>query len=82
MKYEEEETFLQTVIGHGLERDDLRDELYVMCKNKSCSLKKVNVMMIFKNFLKVCVSLPITLLLTCVRRYIYRYIFCFLRVSV
>jgi len=33
MKYEEEETFLHTVIGHGLERDDLRDELYVMCKN-------------------------------------------------
>ncbi|XP_046440084.1 myosin-I heavy chain-like isoform X4 [Daphnia pulex] len=35
MKYEEEETFLNTVIGHGLERDDLRDELYVMCMRQS-----------------------------------------------
>ena len=33
MKYEEEETFLQTVISQGLERDDLRDELYVICKS-------------------------------------------------
>ena len=32
MKYEEEEIFLRTVVGHGLERDDLRDEIYVMCK--------------------------------------------------
>ena len=29
MKYEEEEIFLRTVVGHGLERDDLRDEIYV-----------------------------------------------------
>ena len=32
MKYEEEETFLRTVVGHGIDRDDLRDEIYVMCK--------------------------------------------------
>lgn len=32
MKYEEEETFLRTVVSHGLERDELRDEIYVTCK--------------------------------------------------
>lgn len=36
MKYEEEETFLHTVVGYGIERDDLRDEIYVMCKNIAC----------------------------------------------
>ena len=39
MKFDDEETFMRTVIGHGLERDDLRDEIYVMCKNFFIYLK-------------------------------------------
>ena len=33
MKAEEEENYLRTVVANGIERDDLRDEIYVMCRD-------------------------------------------------
>ena len=32
MKGEEEISFLQQVVGNGIDRDEIRDEIYVMCK--------------------------------------------------
>lgn len=75
MKYEEEEVFLRTVVGHGLERDDLRDEIYVMCKKVVTKFELANICLQFLIFFQfasveqVCDNQPIILLLICVKKY-------------
>lgn len=38
MKSEEEVTFLQEVVGQGIDREELRDEIYVICKTYALRL--------------------------------------------
>ena len=35
MKNEEEISFLQSTVGHGLDREELRDEIYAQCMRQA-----------------------------------------------